>query len=119
MPARASVSTIQHIRHMSTTNMNTRVHARIEHKLAGVEQWLGGVDGLNVPFAVLRLGGRLDNDRAIDATMPWSYLVNTMVGVIAGLVAAAMRKGSPRRVFQDHDLDNNNNLPQQSSRSKH
>ena len=45
--------------------------------------------------------------------------MNTMVGVIAGLVAAAMRKGSPRRVFQDHDLDNNNNLPQQRSRSKH
>ena len=33
-----------------------------------------------------------------------------LAGVIAGLVAAAMRKGSPRRVFQDHDLDNNNNL---------
>ena len=47
------------------------------------------------------------------------YSVNTMVGVIAGLVAAAMRKGSTRRVFQDHDLDNNNNLPQQRSRSKH
>ena len=47
------------------------------------------------------------------------YLVNTMVGMIAGLVAAAMRKGSPRRVFHDHDLDNNNNLPPQHSRSKH
>ena len=48
-----------------------------------------------------------------------THLVNTMVEVIAGLVAAAMRKGSPRRVFQDHDLDNNNSLPQQRSRSKH
>ena len=46
------------------------------------------------------------------------YLVNTMVGVIAGLVAVAMRKGSPRRVFQDHDLDNNNNLLQRRSRNK-
>ena len=45
--------------------------------------------------------------------------MNTMVGVIAGLVAAAMRKGSPRWVFQDHDLDNNNNLPQRRSRNKH
>ena len=48
-----------------------------------------------------------------------THLVNTMVEVIAGLVAAAMRKGSPRRVFQDYALDNNNNLPQQRSRSKH
>ena len=70
------------------------------------------------PRKVLGTPSTGPTDASMAATLD-TYLVNTMVGVIAGLVAAAMRKGSPRRVFQDHDLDNNNNLPQQRSRSKH